>query len=96
MTITLQALSLVEKVEPVQIHFTLCLSDLQSMWMHDGHKAYMDSYMTSNASCFMLTWIVFNNHLFEVDITENRKIVALWTLTTIDLFYFIMREDPHE
>ena len=29
-TITLQALSWVEKVEPVQVHFTLCLRDQQS------------------------------------------------------------------
>ena len=31
MTITLQALSLVGKVEPVQVRFTLCLRDQQSM-----------------------------------------------------------------
>jgi len=42
-TITLQALPLVEKAEPVQVHFTLrtifkkhLLRDQQSMWMQDG------------------------------------------------------------
>ena len=31
-----------------------------SMWMQDGCKAYMDSYMASNGSCFMVTWNIFN------------------------------------
>jgi hypothetical protein len=44
-TITLQALSLVEKVEPVQVRFTLSLRDQHSMWMHNGCKVHMDSYM---------------------------------------------------
>jgi hypothetical protein len=30
---------------------------------------YMDSYMTSNESCFMVTWIIFKNHLLEVGLT---------------------------
>ena len=29
------------------------------MWMQDGCKVYMHSYMTSNGSCFMVTWTVF-------------------------------------
>jgi hypothetical protein len=32
------------------------------------------------------------NHLFEVGLTQNRETMALRTLTTVDLFYFIMRE----
>ena len=32
-TIALQALSLVENVEPVQVHFTLRLRDQRSKWM---------------------------------------------------------------
>jgi hypothetical protein len=51
-TITLQALSLVGKVEPVQVHFTLCSRDQRSMWMQHEHKVYMDSYMASNGSYF--------------------------------------------
>jgi hypothetical protein len=34
--------------------------------MQDGCKVYMDSYMTSNGSCFMVTWTNFKNHLLEV------------------------------
>ena len=47
-TITLQALSLVEKVEAVQVHFALRLRDQWSMWMQDGCEVYMESYMASN------------------------------------------------
>ena len=64
--------------------------------MQDGCKVYMDSYMTLNGSCFMVTWIIFKNHLLEVGLAQDRKTMALGTLTTIDLFYFIMCENPHE
>ena len=58
-------------------------------------KVYMGSYMASNGSCFMVTWVVFKNHLLEVGLTQNhREIMTLRTLTIIDLFYFIMCEDP--
>ena len=59
MTITLQALSLVEEVEPVQVRFTLRLRDSWSMWMQDGCKVCMDSYVASNGSCFMVTCVIF-------------------------------------
>ena len=32
----------------------------------------------------------------EVSPTQNREIMALRTLTTVDFFYFVMCEDPHE
>ena len=48
MTIILQALSLVEKTEPVQVRFTLRLRDQRSMWMQDGCKVYMDLYVVLN------------------------------------------------
>ena len=32
----------------------------------------------------------------EVGLTQNRETMALWMLKTIDFFYFIMCEDPHE
>ena len=54
-TSTLQALSLVEKAEPVQVCFTLCLRDQRSMWMQDGCKVYMESYG--------IELIMFNGHL---------------------------------
>ena len=56
----------------------------------------MDSYVASNGSWFMVTWIISNNHLLEVGLTQNQETMALRTLTTVDLFYFIMREYPHE
>ena len=65
--------------------------------MQGGCKVYMDSYVTSNGSCFMATWIVFNNYLLEVGLTQNRwEPIALRMLTTAELFYFVMREDPLE
>jgi hypothetical protein len=64
--------------------------------MQDGCKAYVDSYMALNGSCFMVTWIVFINHLLEVGLTQNPETMALRTLTTVGLFYFIMCDDPHE
>ena len=64
--------------------------------MQDGCKVYIDSYMASNGSCFMVTWTIFKNRLLEVGLTKNRETVALRTLTTVDLFQFVMCEDLHE
>ena len=50
MTITLQALSFVQKVELVQVHFTLRLWDQWSKWMQDGFL-------------HGIKWIVFYGHL---------------------------------
>ena len=71
MTIILQALSLVEKAELVQVRFTIPSRDQQSMWVQDGCKVYMESYMASNGSCFKVTWIIFQNHLLEVGLTPK-------------------------
>jgi hypothetical protein len=56
----------------------------------------MDSYLASDKSCYMVTWTILKNHLLEVGLTQNRETMALRTFTTVDLFYFIMIEDPHE
>ena len=64
--------------------------------MQDGRKVHMDSSMASNGSCFMVTWTIFKDHLFKVGLTQNCETTTLRTLTTVDLFYLIMREDPHE
>jgi hypothetical protein len=64
--------------------------------MQDGCKFYMDSYMALNASCYMVTWIIFKTYLLEVGLTQNRETMTLLMFTTVDLFYFIRREDPHE
>ena len=74
----------------------LRLRDQRNMWMQDGCKVYMDSYLAANGSCFMVTWIIFKHHLLEVGLTQNQDTMALRTLTTIVLFYFIMCEDPLE
>ena len=65
MTSTLQAISLVEKAELVQERFTLRSRDQRSKGMQDGCKVYMDSYMASNGSCFMVTWTILNKTSLE-------------------------------
>ena len=87
-TITLQALSLVEKVEPIQICFTLHLRDQGNMWMQHGYKLHMGSWMASDWSCFMVTWTIFKNHLLEVGLTQNLETMVIRTLITVNLFYF--------
>ena len=85
------------KAEPVLVLcFTLCLRVQGSIWMQDGCKVHMDSYMASNGSCFMVTPIIFKNHLLEVDLIQNREIMALRNLTTVDVLYIIMRKDLHK
>ena len=59
-----------------------------------GCKVYMDSYMTSYGSCFMVTWTILKNHLLEVGLTQNHWQNALWMLTTIGSLYFIMVWGP--
>ena len=53
-----------------------------------GVKFYMEFYMVSNGSCFVVTWIVFKNHLLEGGLTQNWVTMVLGTLTTVGLFYF--------
>ena len=64
--------------------------------MQDGCKVYMDPYMALNGSCFMVIWTIFKNHLLEAGLTQNGETMALRTLVIVDLFYFIMCEDPYE
>ena len=64
--------------------------------MQGGCKVYMDSYMASNGSCFMVTWNVLKNHCLEVGLTQNQETMALRMFTTVDLLYFIVCEDLHE
>ena len=45
--------------------------------------------------------LCYHGHLFVFGwalpiLTQNLETMALRTLTTVDLFYFIMGEDPHE
>ena len=82
---------------PSLLHTYLHLRDQRSKWIQEGCKVHMDTYMASNRSCFMVTWTIFENHLLEVGLTQNRETMALRVLNSIDdLFNFIMCEDPHE
>ena len=56
MTITLQALSLVEKAGPVQVCFTLHLRDQRRLWMQDGCKR-LHGFLRG------IHWITFHSHL---------------------------------
>ena len=85
-------------VESVQVPFTLWLRDQTEYVCEckmDVKSTWMDSYMASNGSCFMVTWTIFKNHLLEVGLTQNRETMALWMLTTVGLFYFIISEELH-
>ena len=65
--------------------------------MQDGWKVDVVSYMASNVSCFMVIGTILKNHLLEIGLTQNRQeTMALRTLTSIGVFYFIMCEEPHE
>jgi hypothetical protein len=56
---------------PSSLHTTL---ERPIKWVQDGCTVCM----ASNGSCFMVTWIVFNNHVFEVGLKQNRETMALW------------------
>ena len=96
MSIALQALSLVK--EPIQVHFTLRLRDQRSKWVQDGCKVYISSCMASSGSGFMVTWVIFKNHLLEVGLTQNWETMALRKLTTINILFLFLScmRTPHE
>ena len=74
---------------PRSLHTTFEGPNGVSMWMQDGCKVYMNSYMASIASCFMVTWTICENRLLEVGLTQSHwETMALWMLTTVELFYF--------
>ena len=53
--------------------------------------------MASNGSCFMVTRTIFKTpSLGGRPNTKNQETMALWMLTTVGLFHFIMREDSCE
>ena len=74
---------------------SLRLRDQRSEWMRDGCEVYVDSYVASNGSCFMVTWSIFKNHLLEVGLTQNRR---SWhfgrSQPVIYSILLIMCEDP--
>ena len=54
---------------------------------HFTHKTESPSHYTSST---------LTNNLFEASLTQNRETMALQTFITVDSFYFIMCENPHE
>jgi hypothetical protein len=44
--------------------------------MQDGYKVYMDSYMASNGSCFMVIWPIFKNRLLEVGLKKDKETIG--------------------
>ena len=83
------------KGEPVQVCFTLGLRDQRSMCMQDGCKVYVDSYMESNGSCFMVTCTIFKTHLLDVGQKQKQETMALRMLTTVDLACVRTRMNGH-
>ena len=61
-------------MQPVQVrYFTLRLRTNGVCECKMDVKVYMDSYMASNESCFMVTWIILRNHLLDVGLTHNTR-----------------------
>ena len=56
---------------PSSLHTTLEGPTEYVSGMQDGCKVYMDSYMASSGSCYMVTYTIFKNHLLEVCLTQN-------------------------
>ena len=61
--------------------------DVKFTWIPTWHP---------NGSRVNGTWTIFKNHLLEANLAQNWETMALGTLTTGGLFYFIMCEDLHE
>jgi hypothetical protein len=57
--------------------------------MQDRCEVYIDAYMASTGSCFMVTWIIFKNRLLKIGLTQNWETMALRNLITVD-FLFIL------
>ena len=51
--------------------------------------------MVLNGLCFMVIRTIFNIHLLEIGLTQNRETMAIRMFITVGLFYFIICEDLH-
>ena len=65
-----------------------CKTNVKSTWIPTWHQIDHVSWS--------LGLFNFQNNLLEVGVTHNQGTTAFRTLTTVDLFYFVMCEDPHE
>ena len=73
------------------------LRDQRSMWMHNGCKVYVNSCVASNGSCFMVTWIVFKNHLLDIGLITNlRDHDTPKTHNRWFIIFYHAWEDPYE
>ena len=64
--------------------------------MQDGCEVYMDSYMASNGSCFMVTWTLFKNYLLPnlvIFLALNRVWLGVASRTTIGKNKYLRRLD---
>jgi hypothetical protein len=82
------------KGELVQVRFTLRLRNQRTIWMQGGYKVHMDSLHGTK-------WIMFQDDLDYFQKTPlggkaSHRTGRPWhsELTTTDLLYFIMCEDP--
>ena len=64
-----------------------CKMDVKFAWIPTRHQMEHVSW-----SLGLFSQI----HLLEVGLPQKRETMALPMLTTADLFYITMREDPHE
>jgi hypothetical protein len=64
-----------------------CKMDVKSTWVPTWHP--WDHVPWSLGLFSKTTWK-------EVGLSQNRETMAFWMLTTVDLFYLIVCEDPHE
>ena len=60
-----------------------------------GCKVYMGSYMASNGSYFVVTWIIFINHLLEIGLPQNRETMELQNHTIVSLLCLSSVGTPH-
>ena len=67
--------------------------NLPDHWM--DVEVYVDSYVASNGSCFMVTGTGFENRLLEVGLTQNGRPQHSARSRPLVYFYFIMCEDLH-
>ena len=64
-----------------------CKMDVKFMWIPTWYR--MDRVSWSLA-------LFSKNRLLKVGLIQNQETMTLQTLITVGLFYFIMRENPHE
>ena len=63
-----------------------CKMDVKCTWIPTWHQI---DHVSWSLDCFQKPSL-------EGRPTQNQETMALWMLTTIEFFYFIMCEDPHE